>query len=75
MINFITNIIAWFLKNTALMIGIIEALMKLIGGIISITPTKKDDALLEKIDSIFSAIKKGIYTISDFFGKYGKSIK
>lgn len=69
--QFIMNVLAWLVKNSALLIGILEALAKVIAGIVSITPTKKDDWLVNKVDEVASAIKKALYTISDFMA--GKS--
>jgi len=50
----------------ALLIGIIEAIIKVAAGIASMTATKKDDAIVEMIDKGFSAIRKYsmIYQIS-----------
>lgn len=64
--QFIMGILAWLVKNSALLVGIVEALAKVIAGIVSITPTKKDDFLITKVDDIASSIKKALYTISDF---------
>ena len=63
--GFILKIGSFIVKNIALLIGIVEAVAKLITGIISMTPTKKDDNWLPKIDAICSNIKKGLYWISD----------
>ena len=60
-----SKIISYIFKNLALWIGIIEALLKVAAGIVSMTPTKRDDAIVEMIDKGFSAIKKVLYTISD----------
>ncbi len=63
--GFILKIGSFIVKNVALLVGIIEAVAKLITGIISMTPTKKDDNWLPKIDAICSNIKKGLYWVSD----------
>jgi len=63
------KVIAWFLKNMALMVGILEALAKVITGIISLTPTKEDDKWLPKIDAVFSEIKRWLYTIATALSK------
>ena len=60
-----SKIISYIFKNLALWIGIIEALLKVAAGIVSLTPTKRDDAIVEMIDKGFSALKKVLYTISD----------
>ncbi len=65
----ILNIMAYLVKNSALLVGIIEALAKVIAGIVSITPTKKDDWLISKVDIVASAIKKVLYTIADYLAK------
>jgi len=65
MIGFIMGLAAWLVKNVALLVGIIEAAVKVIAGIVSLTPTKKDDALLPKVDAVASAIKKALYWASE----------
>ena len=60
-----SKIISYIFKNLALLIGIIEAILKVAGGIVSMTATKKDDAIVEMIDKGFSAIKKVLYTVAD----------
>jgi hypothetical protein len=59
------QIIAWLMKNMALIVGIVEAIIKAIAGIVSMTATKKDDEILKKVDDVFSAIKGFLYNISD----------
>lgn len=63
--NIVMGVLAWLVKNVALLVGIVEALVKVVAGIISLTPTKKDDAFLPKVDAIASWIKKGLYFVSD----------
>jgi hypothetical protein len=60
-----SKIISYIFKNMALLIGIIEALLKVAAGIVSLTPTKRDDAIVDIIDKAFSAIKKVLYTVAD----------
>lgn len=64
----IGNILAWLLKNSALIVGVVEALAKLVAGIASLTPTKKDDWLIKKADAYGSKAKKVILDASDYFG-------
>ena len=64
-IKFLGSILSWLVKNTALLVGIIEATSKLLAGIISLTPTKRDDEILVWVDKVFSWIKKGLYFASD----------
>jgi hypothetical protein len=65
MMSVIMNVLAWVVKNVALLVGIVEAMVKVIAGIVSLTPTKKDDALLPMVDRVASAIKKALYFASD----------
>ena len=60
-----SKIISYIFKNMALLIGIVEAILKVAAGIVSLTPTKSDDAIVEMIDKAFSAIKKVLYTVAD----------
>jgi len=64
-LKFASAILAWIVKNIALIIGILEALVKVISGIITLTPTKSDDKLLPIIDNVFSWIKKALYWASE----------
>lgn len=49
----------------ALILGVVEAILKAAAGIVSLTPTKKDDAIVDMVNSAFSAIKKVLYTVAD----------
>ena len=64
-LSIIKGIIGWLLKDVAQIVGVVEAIAKLLVGIISLTPTKKDDPFIPAIDKAASAIKKVLYTISD----------
>lgn len=64
-VDFLKKTIAWGLKNTALIVGVIEALAKLLAGIASLTPTKADDIFIPTVDLAASWIKKGLYTAAD----------
>jgi len=72
MFQIILAVLAYVVKNIALIIGVVEALLKVITGIITLTPTKKDDILLPEIDAFFSAIKKFLYEVSEFMS--GKKV-
>lgn len=65
-ISIVKGIVAWIAKNVALLIGIVESLGKLIVGIVTLTPTKKDDPVIPVVDEVFSAIKKALYNLSDW---------
>ena len=59
------KIIAYLLKNLVGLVGIVEAVLKAAGMIISLTPTKKDDKVYAVIDGIFTKIKKFLLDASD----------
>jgi hypothetical protein len=62
---FLNGVFAYVFKNLGIIIGVAEAIIKVAAGIVSLTPTKKDDAVVNAIDGVFSKIKKWLYTISD----------
>ena len=64
----ILKILAWVVKNMAYIIGIMDTIVKLIAGIVSLTPTKKDDKLRNSVDTFFNFIKGWLYKISDLLG-------
>lgn len=66
MFKIVFFVLSWMVKNIAYIVGILEALVKVIVGIITLTPTKRDDVFVSKINDIFSAVKKVLYDISDF---------
>lgn len=66
MFNLVALALGFIVKNVALIVGILEAAVKVIGGIVSLTPTKRDDKFLPVIDNIFSAVKKVLYGASDY---------
>jgi hypothetical protein len=65
MFKIITDILAYLVKNISIIIGIAESVLKAIAAIISLTPTKKDDAIYNVVNTVFSKIKKFLYDISD----------
>lgn len=65
--TFIGNVIAYIIKNVAIIIGVGESIMKVIASIVSLTPTKKDDVIYKKVDDFFSIIKQWLYKISEAF--------
>jgi hypothetical protein len=58
-------IFAYIFKNLGVLVGIAEAIIKVAAAIISLTPTKKDDKVIEAVDKIFSKVKAILYGISD----------
>jgi len=65
----LVDILAYIVKNVGLLVGILESIVKVITGIISLTPTKKDDNWLPIVDKIFSNIKKQLYNVSEMLHK------
>lgn len=58
-------ILSYLFKNLAIIIGVIEAVLKAAAAIISLTPTKKDDMIYAAVDAVFSKIKQILYNLSD----------
>ncbi len=69
MLNLITNIIAWFLKNVNMIVGIIGAIGKLAGALINIFQPSKDD-LVDKIDSWVERIQKILTKLTEIAKKF-----
>jgi hypothetical protein len=67
-VGFIKLILAYLVKNVALIVGIVEAIAKVFAGIASLTPTKADDALIPLVDKVASFIKKWLYTLAEKLG-------
>ena len=64
-IIFLKGVLAYLLKNGGLIIGLVESALKVLGGIVSLTPTKKDDAVVAFLDKWFTKIKQLIYDLMD----------
>lgn len=62
----VAGIVSYLVKNAALLIGVVEAVLKVLAGITSLTPTKKDDKIYAIVNDIFSKIKKWLYDKMDF---------
>jgi len=65
MMAFLKGVLAYLLKNGGLIVGAIEAILKALGGIVNLTPTKKDDAVVAFLDEWFTKIKQVIYNLMD----------
>lgn len=72
MINAITNVLGWIAKNISLIIEVIEALLKVVGGIVSLTPSRDDDKIVNAIENKFLDIEAVIEDIAEKLGKLGK---
>lgn len=69
MLNFLTNIIAWFLKNVNMIVGVISAVVKVVVGIINIIQPSKDK-LVDKITYWSEKIQKWIFRGSEILKKF-----
>lgn len=70
----ILKLAAFAFKNFGLLIGVVEAIIKLLVGIVSRTPTKKDDKILEGVNLAFSKMKKWCYDLSDMYNEAKKEV-
>jgi len=61
----VLSVLAYIVKNFAMIIGVVEAVSKAITSVITLTPTKRDDALLPYVDRFFSAVKRALYSLSE----------
>jgi len=66
MFTIILFVLSWIVKNMAMLVGVLEAIVKAVTGIITLTPTKRDDKILPYVDKVFSTLKRWLYTIADF---------
>lgn len=69
MINFITNILAWIVKNINTVIGVVGAIGKVVGGLINIFQPSKD-GLVDSIDSWTKKIQGWLFKGSEVLGKF-----
>ena len=78
MVRFIVTRIFWFagyiLKNFGIIIGIVEQVFKLAAGIVSLTPTRKDDAIVETLKIKFNKIQGIVYNICEKITKFYNAI-
>ena len=65
MTSFILGAAAWLMKNIGLIIGIVEQILKVLGGIVSLTPTRKDDVVVQWIEDKFNGIQGWIYSVAN----------
>jgi hypothetical protein len=70
MLDKITSIVAYFVKNVGLIVGIFDAAVKVLAGIASLTPTEKDDAIVQWIED--HKISSNIQKVADFLEQFGK---
>jgi hypothetical protein len=69
--NALTNVIAWFLKNVNMIIGVIGSLAKVAVAIINIFQPDKD-SLVDTIQEWSEKIQAWIYKGQSFLSAFGK---
>lgn len=69
-------IAALIVKEWGIITGIVKQIIKVAAGIVSLTPTRADDALVTAIDDLFNRIQDKIYkgaeVICSWYGTWGK---
>lgn len=68
-LDILTNVIAWVLKNGNMLVGIVTSIVKLACGLINIFQPGKDD-LVDKIQEIGEKIQRGIYKATEILKKF-----
>ena len=82
MITFVITRIFWLasflLKNFGVFAGIVEQIIKLLVGIVSLTPSRRDDVLIQDVENLFEVWQSKIYDtaqkIVDFYNNIWKPI-
>lgn len=83
MIIYIITRIFWLaslvLKEFSVFVGIVEQIIKLLAGIVSLTPTREDDTLIQQVEDLFDRAQGKIYQycrrIVDFYKSFEKVIQ
>ena len=73
-INVLTSIAAWIVKNVNLLVGLVGAAGKLVAGVINIFQPSKD-GLVDSIEAWTERIQKGLFNLSELLKKFTGSIK
>ena len=73
MVNIITNIIAWLLKNVNMLVGVIKAIIKVACGLINIFQWGEDD-LVDKIEEWGDRIQEWLFKITEILKNFGGSV-
>jgi hypothetical protein len=68
MIIFVITRIFWLasliVKEFGVFVGIVEQIIKLLAGIVSFTPSREDDELIQAVEVLFDSWQKKIYNIA-----------
>ena len=61
----IGNIIGYLRRNIAEVVNLIEAILRVLGSLASLTPTAKDDSIVAAIKSGFAKIKNFLLSVGN----------
>lgn len=67
-LNVITNVLAYITKNVGLFTAVVESAIKVLAGIATLTPTEKDDKLVEWLKS--HSLAEKIQKVADILKKF-----
>lgn len=73
MMNAITNIIAWFVKNVSMIAGIVGALAKLVAGVFHFW-SPPEDSWINKVDDVLLWVQKNLFKWAEVLKKFGRPI-
>lgn len=71
-LNVITNVIAYFVKNVNMIVGLIANIAKVIVAILNIFAPSKD-GWVDKITAISEKIQTALFKASEFLKNFGSS--
>jgi len=65
---------AYLVKNFGIFVGMVEQLIKLFVGFVSLTPSREDDQLAEQVKELFNSWQGKIYSVAqkivDFYNNF-----
>ena len=78
MIVFVITRIFWLasliIKEFGVFVGIVEQIIKLLAGIVSFTPSRKDDELIQAVENLFDIWQEKIYSGAEVIVKFYNNI-
>ncbi|MCS7180339.1 MAG: hypothetical protein NZ891_03190, partial [bacterium] len=78
MVGWIITRIFWLasliIKEFGLFVGLVEQIIKILAGIASLTPTRKDDVLVEEVKDLFNSWQEKIYKICEIIVRFYNTI-
>ena len=63
--RFVLGVIGYLAKNIGLILGLVEQIIKVLVGIAHLTPSRKDDEWVNKIEKAFDYVQGLIYKLTD----------